>query len=65
MLGASPHTDLLAHFFGLIAGIAVGLVTTLAMRKSKESSHLVQLVSGLLTVAIVVACWAIALRVRS
>jgi membrane associated rhomboid family serine protease len=28
MLGASPHSDLLAHLFGLGAGLAVGLTTT-------------------------------------
>ncbi len=65
MLGASPHTDLLAHLFGLIAGLGVGLLATLAMRKSKGTSHLVQLASAVLTIAIVIACWALALRVRT
>ena len=31
MLGASPHSDLLAHLFGLGAGLAVGLATTILM----------------------------------
>jgi membrane associated rhomboid family serine protease len=31
MLGASPHSDLLAHLFGLGAGLAVGVATSILM----------------------------------
>jgi membrane associated rhomboid family serine protease len=62
MLGASPHSDLLAHLFGLVAGLVVGLVTALVIRGSSKSSLAVQLVSAALTVAIVVASWSLALH---
>ena len=35
MLGASPHSDLLAHLFGLGAGLTVGLVASLLMASSR------------------------------
>jgi membrane associated rhomboid family serine protease len=35
MLGASPHSDLLAHLFGLGAGLFVGIVTTLLMARGR------------------------------
>jgi membrane associated rhomboid family serine protease len=35
MLGASPHSDLLAHLFGLGAGLVVGIATSLLMAMSR------------------------------
>jgi rhomboid protease GluP len=60
MLGASPHSDLLAHLFGLLAGLAVGVVAMLVLRDAKQSSPAVQIGSALLTLAIVVASWSLA-----
>jgi len=62
MLGASPHSDLLAHLFGLIAGLVVGFLTALVVRGSKKSSLAVQLASVALTIAIVVTSWSLALH---
>jgi membrane associated rhomboid family serine protease len=61
MLGASPHSDLHAHLFGLIAGLAVGLAATLFVRP-KKSSPLVQIASALLAIAIVIVSWSVALH---
>jgi len=36
MLGASPHSDLLAHLFGLGAGLVVGIAATLLMAFSRR-----------------------------
>jgi membrane associated rhomboid family serine protease len=62
MIGASPHSDLFAHLFGLVAGLFVGLVAAIALRASKRSSAAVQVVSAVSTIAIVVACWTLALH---
>jgi membrane associated rhomboid family serine protease len=62
MLGASPHSDLLAHLFGLVAGLVVGFAAALALRGSMRSSPAVQVVSAALTVALVAACWSLALH---
>jgi len=62
MLGASPHSDLLAHLFGLGAGIVVGLVTALAVRKSKQSSAAVQLAYVAAAAVLIVASWTLALH---
>jgi membrane associated rhomboid family serine protease len=62
MLGASPHSDLLAHLFGLFAGILVGLVASRAVRRPKRGSTWVQVFCAILTLAIVVGSWAVAFR---
>ena len=36
MLGASPHSDLLAHLFGLGAGLLVGIATSLLMAAGRR-----------------------------
>jgi rhomboid protease GluP len=36
MLGASPHSDLLAHLFGLGAGLMVGIATSLLMAAGRR-----------------------------
>lgn len=38
MLGASPHSDLLAHLFGLGAGLVVGIATSLLMAMTQKRS---------------------------
>jgi membrane associated rhomboid family serine protease len=38
MLGASPHSDLLAHLFGLGAGLAVGLAASATMALSRRGA---------------------------
>jgi membrane associated rhomboid family serine protease len=62
MLGASPHSDLLAHLFGLFAGIFVGLVASFAVRRQKKGSAWMQVVCALLTLGIVVGSWGLAFR---
>jgi membrane associated rhomboid family serine protease len=62
MLGASPHSDLLAHLFGLFAGILVGLVAGRVMHRSQRSSPWVQIGCALLTVGIVLGSWGLAFR---
>jgi membrane associated rhomboid family serine protease len=57
MLGASEHTDVLAHLFGGIAGVAVGLV---AGRRSWTSAG--QWAAGFGAIAAVVGAWLIAWR---
>jgi membrane associated rhomboid family serine protease len=62
MLGASPHSDLLAHLFGFVAGLVVGLVAALVTRGPTRSSLAVQAICAALTVAIVVVSWTLALH---
>jgi membrane associated rhomboid family serine protease len=63
MLGASPHSDLLAHLFGLLAGIVMGLVASRWVRRPQQGSTWVQVFCALLTFGIVVGSWAVAFRV--
>ena len=51
MMGASPHSDLLAHLFGLGAGLLVGVLATLG--QLKRGSAWVQVASALALVALV------------
>jgi rhomboid protease GluP len=64
MLGASPHSDLLAHLFGLFAGILVGLLAGRVMRHSERTSPVVQIACALLTAAIIFGSWGLAFRFR-
>jgi rhomboid protease GluP len=63
MLGASPHADLLAHLFGLLAGFAVALPFALTRRPLRRTSWYAQLAWGLSTVALVGASWGVAWRI--
>ncbi len=56
-LGASPHSDLLAHLFGFIAGIALGVPFMLHRRPLRTTSRLAQAAMGGLAVALVVGAW--------
>lgn len=62
MLGASPHTDLLAHLFGLIAGLGLGAALHATRTLSRASSIPSQLVFAMLTVVLVAGSWWLALR---
>jgi membrane associated rhomboid family serine protease len=62
MLGASPHSDLLAHLFGLVSGLVVGVLAALTLRGSHKSSSAVQIFSAILTLVIVLASWSAAFR---
>ncbi len=59
VLGASPHADLLAHLFGLVAGVVVGLPVA---RLDRATGRGVQVAYGLASTALVAGSWALALR---
>jgi membrane associated rhomboid family serine protease len=59
MLGASPRTDLLAHLFGLFAGLALGL--GVGATELRPRSWFGQTAWGLVTLALVGGAWAVAL----
>jgi rhomboid protease GluP len=59
MFGASEQSDMLAHLFGLFAGLVVGLVVATA--RSVPRTWIGQLVAGALTVAFVAGAWVVAL----
>jgi membrane associated rhomboid family serine protease len=61
MLGASPHSDLLAHLFGFFAGLAIGLGFAWRRKGASSISTGRQVMYGLLALAIVAASWAIAI----
>lgn len=60
-MGASPHSDLLAHLFGLLAGVAIGLPVAIAAR-GRPSSPWAQWLAGLGALGMVVGAWALAWR---
>jgi membrane associated rhomboid family serine protease len=62
MLGAGPHTDLLAHLFGLVAGLALGVPLHLSRALSRGSSTFAQLTYAALAVLLVAGSWWLALR---
>jgi rhomboid protease GluP len=55
LLGTSPDADLLAHFFGLVLGGAMGLVTTLALPRPLRPS--IQWALAVAVLALVVGAW--------
>ncbi|MDI1482547.1 rhomboid family intramembrane serine protease [Polyangium sp. y55x31] len=64
-LGASPQSDLGAHFFGFVAGVVVGLGAALVLRKTRPSPR-PWLQMGLFgaTVALILGAWRLALPYR-
>jgi hypothetical protein len=78
MLGASPHSDLLAHLYGLVAGLIVGLVATIGIGRSSRMAPVVstpaagtgagvgsvsvQIACALLTLFIVLGSWVLAFQ---
>jgi rhomboid protease GluP len=59
LLGAGRGADVLAHVMGFVSGGAVGLVAAVSRR---PLGPLLQWMFGVLTVAIIAACWLRALR---
>jgi membrane associated rhomboid family serine protease len=65
MLGANPNTDVRAHGFGFLAGLALGLPAALVARRRDEPiGPKGQAAFGLLSAAAVVGAWALALGLR-
>jgi membrane associated rhomboid family serine protease len=58
MLGASERTDMLAHLFGTLAGLAVGVTVGLSRWVPRTPG---QIVFGAATIATVVGAWSLAL----
>jgi rhomboid protease GluP len=58
-LGTAPQSDILAHFFGLLVGAAIGIGPALALRRplGRVSQWFLALAAG----AVVLGCWGIAL----
>jgi len=59
MLGSSRDADVVAHLFGWLAGVVLGL---LVGRLPPLSSGVFQAFSGALTAAVIVGAWVLALR---
>lgn len=59
MLGAGEETDVLAHFFGLVAGIGIGALAALVA--SRAPGRAVQVAAGVLGVGLVAGAWVVAL----
>ncbi|HVM97571.1 MAG TPA: rhomboid family intramembrane serine protease [Candidatus Acidoferrales bacterium] len=59
MLGTAPGTDVLAHFFGAVVGVVLGIIV--AVRLQRPPGVMTQLVLGAAGIAAVCVCWAIAL----
>jgi rhomboid protease GluP len=66
MLGADPghHTDLWAHLFGLLSGVAIGLPFVLVRRPLGRTRTWVQVACGALALALVAVSWMLAWRVN-
>ena len=60
MLGTAPNADLTAHAFGLLAGVAIGFVAGVALRR--RPGAIVQWILGALAALTVAGCWRLALR---
>lgn len=60
-LGSSPSSDILAHGFGLLAGIVIGIPFALVVRRSRSVKVLPQLALGVLALAAIGGSWALAL----
>ncbi len=54
-MGMSPGADLMAHFFGAVAGVILGVPGMWLMRWRQRNSY--QLTTGVLAAAIVVMAW--------
>ena len=61
MLGASPHTDLLAHLFGLVAGLFLGAVLHFTGAMSRGRSLAAQAAFAVSTALLVAGSWWLAL----
>ncbi|MFO7553763.1 MAG: rhomboid family intramembrane serine protease [Desulfobacterales bacterium] len=54
-LGSGEHSDLTAHLFGFIAGICLGLLYALCLRRLLEERHQIYCMAA--TIAVVVLSW--------
>jgi membrane associated rhomboid family serine protease len=59
MLGAAPGSDLTAHAFGFVAGLALGVMTGLIQRRPRPA---VQWALGAVAGLALAACWSLAMR---
>lgn len=59
MLGAAPGSDLTAHAFGFVAGLALGALASLTVRRPRPPA---QWVVGALAGLALSACWYLAMR---
>jgi membrane associated rhomboid family serine protease len=62
MLGASPHADLLAHLYGLLAGFVLALPFALLGKTLTRTAWWTQAAFGVATVALVAVSWGLAFR---
>jgi len=63
MLGTGLKSDVLAHLWGLAAGLALGLVPAVALRGGRKApGHSAQAAFTGLTATTIVVCWLVALR---
>ncbi len=60
LLGAGRRADLVAHLFGLLSGLSIGALLSLAL--PRRAGEAVQRVCGVLAIALVVASWLAALH---
>lgn len=64
MFGSSPDSDLLAHAFGFLAGVLLGLVAAYPLRYRQTALPLwMQVVFGVTALGIVVGAWLVALTI--
>src|SRR5262249_22892579 len=63
MLGASPHSDLLAHLFGLLAGFALTIPFAVVRGSLHRTSTWTQAAFGVATAALLAGAWLIAWRI--
>jgi rhomboid protease GluP len=61
LLGTGQRADLLAHLFGMLCGLGLGLFAALALRAPPRRSALQPLLAAA-TVPALAACWWLALR---
>lgn len=65
MLGANPNTDVRAHGFGFLAGLALGLPAALVARfRGRPIGRIGQAAFGLVSLATVLGAWALAFGLR-
>ena len=57
MLGTNPESDVMAHFFGLISGLGVGIIILPFMDLFQNKRKILQVVSFVLGMMLVYYCW--------
>jgi membrane associated rhomboid family serine protease len=64
MLGSSEKTDIMAHFFGFLAGIGVGFAALPALKKDLFTGRAAGLFLSLFSFAVVIIAWGMAFLYR-